>query len=640
MLANRCLGRFTILVGSLCIPLVHAGGGPVDGAVAETWWSEEYEYTFLEVMVTILMLWLALAFEAFWHWFGHGLRSSYQYGKKKANASEQHLHDHDHHGPKHVQLAAELMNRAGGEFMTLGFLAAIIFAANNVGTFKWCVDSFHTNMHMHMPKTDGDWLHLAEFVHFQLFLAMLLYFILMARVVKGSIERIKFWEECSQGHTAEGQLSHPMGWDLAVYRCWREYFITKMVSWQTKRPTVFKELLKRLDMDDQAPDVSPQFKAVLQKEFYFSAYLALCVGSGVTDSIQIHPLTWFMVLVVFGFFAIMNWFVMIPLGSWTPGFIVCVIGCLIAMWGIVLRKRHHVERVIRSDETAQGHIIAQRTASVGSANPDMEEHLRFHQRHNTEIIMLRGLQVVLFLLCYEFARVVLDVHDWKMNPGMHMLYCGLFVLLFLVLAVCVPFTVPMFLGIMALPPYVDHSNFEAFQSVLLKSRAQSEISLLRKLTTNLRSRDISRLGSDAALMQDILSRTFSSEGANRLLSQGSLCTSKASLESLPRPSISAAAAAAGSAGASSVAPTSATAKVTRFASETESAQKGHDHDGCASDDHMVVVVDDVGSDSEEPPAKGPAQSATWERSMRASRWRAEEVGALASDKTEVVVVMA
>mmetsp|Transcript_39377 Transcript_39377/g.124983 ORF Transcript_39377/g.124983 Transcript_39377/m.124983 type:complete len:324 (-) Transcript_39377:595-1566(-) len=321
----------------------------------------------------------------------------------------------------------------------------------------------------------------------------------------------------------------------------------------------------------------------------------------------------------------MNWYVMIPLSSWTPAFIACIIGCMLAMWGIVLRKRHHVELVI------------QRTASVRSGNPDMEEHLRFHQRHNTEIIMLRGLQVGLFLLCYEFARVMLDVHDWKTNPGMHVLYCGLLVLLFLVLAACVPFTVPMFLGIMALPPYVDHSNFEAFQSVLLKSRAQSEISLLRKLTTNLRSRDISRLGSDAALMQDILSRTFSSEGANRLLSQGSLCTSKASLESLPRPSISAAAAAAGSAGASSVAPTSATAKVTRFASETESAQKGHDHDGCASDDHMVVVVD-VGSDSEEPPAKGTAQSATWERSMRASPWRAEEVGALASDKTEVVVI--
>jgi len=78
--------------------------------------------------------------------------------------------------------------------------------------------------------------------------------------------------------------------------------------------------------------------------------------------------------------------------------------------------------------------------------------------------------------------------------------------------------------------------------------------------------------------------------------------------------------------------------VTRFASETESAQKGHDHDGCASDDHMVVVGD-VGSDSQEPPAKAPP-SQLREGSMRASPWRAEEVGALASDKTEVVVIMA
>jgi len=519
--------RFRLLVGALCIPFALAGGSE---AVVDTWWNKEFEYTFLEVMVTILMLWLALAFEAFWHYVGHDLKSSYQYGKMKSSTTREDVHHHDrdhHHSISHVQLATELVNRAGAEFMTLGFLASIIFAWSNAGAFAWCLESFPTTSKIKMPKTEADWLHLAEFVHFQLFLAMLLYFVLMARVVKGSVERIKYWEECSEGHIKEGQLSHPMGWDLAVYRCWREYFITKMVSWQVKRPSLFKELLEKLDIDDEAPDVSPQFKDVLTKEFEFGAYLALCVASGVTDSIQVHPLTWFMVLLVFAFYALMNWYAEVPLSAWTPGIIASVIGCLLAMWATIARKRRFVEHVILNDDASQGHVVTQREASNISKSSD-PEHKRFHERHHTELIMLRGLQVVVFLLSYEWARMLLDVHDWTKHPGMHALYCGLFLLLFLVLAAAVPSAVPMFLGIMALPPYVHHSNFATFRSVLLKNRSEKEIQVLRKLTTNLKSRDISRLGSGLEGMENLESmlKTMTSAalgGASHdLLSVGSM----------------------------------------------------------------------------------------------------------------------
>eukprot|EP00913_Durusdinium_trenchii_P032154 g30109.t1 len=77
-------------------------------------------------------------------------------------------------------MGQELMNKMGGEFMSLGFIAFMIFCSNQLGFFDFiaerlpaCGKSATPDCVM-LPYTGIDWLHLIELVHVQLFVGGLL----------------------------------------------------------------------------------------------------------------------------------------------------------------------------------------------------------------------------------------------------------------------------------------------------------------------------------------------------------------------------------------------------------------------------------------------------------------------------------
>merc|ERR1712151_414257 len=90
----------------------------------------------------------------------------------------------------------------------------------------------------------------------------------------------------------------------------------------------------------------------------------------------------------------------------------------------------------------------------------------FHVRHRTEFFMLRSLQVLLFLISYSFSQTILDFDLWSTAPLKALLNNSLFLLLFVALVHVLPKSVPLFLSIMAMPPYVDHANLATFRTVL------------------------------------------------------------------------------------------------------------------------------------------------------------------------------
>lgn len=77
--------------------------------------------------------------------------------------------------------------------MTLGFLAFCIFLFNSFGGFEWCVGNAHDHG-IDLPHTSDDWLHIAEAVHMQLFLGMIIYFAIISRALRGSMVMIQKWE--------------------------------------------------------------------------------------------------------------------------------------------------------------------------------------------------------------------------------------------------------------------------------------------------------------------------------------------------------------------------------------------------------------------------------------------------------------
>mmetsp|Transcript_62721 Transcript_62721/g.162796 ORF Transcript_62721/g.162796 Transcript_62721/m.162796 type:complete len:549 (+) Transcript_62721:54-1700(+) len=487
-----------------------------------------FECNWVGDWATIVMLLLALSFETGWHHSKHKVKHSYHFGDLQEQAarpsdSSGSLTDDLHSKVKHTRLSKELVNRAGNEFMILGFLAFCIFIFNVSGGFDWCT-SVSQASDFDLPLSAAEWLHLAEFIHMQLFFAMLVYFALISRAVRGSENKIKLWEKmCMQWTSIQGKkaraLRRPsslstMDIDLESYTCWRQYFITRTVQWQQQRPAIFHDLMQRLEIDDAADDTSARFQDMLDREFSFGAYLALAVASGTRDSVQIHSITWSMVIILFVFFALFDCLTGVGLHVLAPGFIIVAAIMLGVMKLVVVRKQCQVEKGWHAEWDARcGHASGNNDSSVGTFAVGESTKRQFHERHRTPIIMLRMLQVVIFLISYVFAKFVTNTHLYADSKWFQFSCIGAFAILVISLALVLPTAVPLFLGMFAMPPYVDEENFESFCTLLLQNRARSEFRMWRELTKSGHFHASASKSVEDVLMQDAkVSEDGSAEG--------------------------------------------------------------------------------------------------------------------------------
>eukprot|EP00746_Dinoflagellata_sp_MGD_P150924 gnl/MRDRNA2_/MRDRNA2_82678_c0_seq1.p1 gnl/MRDRNA2_/MRDRNA2_82678_c0~~gnl/MRDRNA2_/MRDRNA2_82678_c0_seq1.p1 ORF type:complete len:656 (+),score=112.68 gnl/MRDRNA2_/MRDRNA2_82678_c0_seq1:247-1968(+) len=479
---------------------------------------------------------MALVFEEVWHKVSHHVQHSYKYGKLH-DIAHSRAHDSDHmdgHGNvRHVRLAQELVNRAGGEFMTLGFLAFCVFMFNQTGGFESVAsgiqkDKEHRRLasssgghsssssdedYWHYPMTASDWLHLVEIVHMKLFVGMVFYFCLTSVVVRGSAQIIQKWEELRLRRLQERRLSSQGGLatedvevssrsydeEFARYITWRKYFFHRIVEWRDRRRTLFVQMLNRLEIDSGAANALERFSFDMEERCAFSSYLSLNVEYGVRDTISVHGSTWCVVIALFTIFALLHRYAEITLLDIMPPFFAV---CFVVLWVMHRLVKKRAQQVdgwdsvkdkkdgvdVEADETSC-------TATHGSfAETSFTDGMstKLIQRHNTEMILLRMLQVLLFLVCYTFSGTVMDIPAWKTHPDKVLLMSSLFALLFVLLAYMLPKEIPVFLALMSLPPYVDTLNFRLLKASIDDHMPASEVEACR-------SKSRKRFGMDAAL---------------------------------------------------------------------------------------------------------------------------------------------
>lgn len=543
--------------------------GGVD-AWPDSTFKNEYEYNYVEVNVLIVLLLLALTFESIWHHVQRYVRqNAYYYGSlhdgppAEAESSGQHggggpQHPRARHvHGKHVKLAEELVNRAGGEFMTLGFLAFCTFMFNTLGGFKWLVATCPPSGSVPLPATEVDWLHLVELVHMKLFVGMVFYFALISRIVAGAIRKIRKWEQMqlryARGQTINlNKVALAVDRDLTEYLVWRSYFIQRLVATEDRRPALYRALFRELGVCRKAPDAQRRLREKIERCFSFSAYISLNVEIGVRDCIEVHQLTWFGTILLFGLFAVLHRFAHVSLKALTPIFIGAALIILGTMRFTVTRNQQRIFKATCTDgspgpgsgvpplqhsgsvSSMQGDYptsppspsvpedsalgrddlgpeleVQMRTQSSGPKGPDQRH---FHERWQTEMIMNRLLQILLYLISYVFARTVMDFHDWAERPEITGLLTLLFLVLFALLVYFLPPYVPVFLGVMALPPYVDDGNLAAFFGVIDQTRSKDEEAPVDET-----------IAREQSLVPTTASVNGGSEGWFRGVSEGSSC---------------------------------------------------------------------------------------------------------------------
>lgn len=123
------------------------------------------------------------------------------------------------------------------------------------------------------PTTEADWLHLAEDVHMKLFVAMVFYFVLIARIAAGGTRRIRRMEHCRLGRFHGLSINAPNAPRLIAdaeqvkeHATSRKYFIGALVRLREESPDLFEDLLDHLGLDARDIDFKDKFEALMDKE--------------------------------------------------------------------------------------------------------------------------------------------------------------------------------------------------------------------------------------------------------------------------------------------------------------------------------------------------------------------------------------
>lgn len=224
--------------------------------------------------------------------------------------------------------------------------------------------------------------------------------------------------------------------------------------------------------------------------FAFSSYLALNVEKGVKDSIELHAGTWIAIIILFSALATLYRFAQVNILDMMPLFVALALLLLLLM--VLLTKwrlraiQEHSQSWLQDalnfpSESTDGRsgvrtrTVIPRVTSL-SATPSnfgtpAEESvigatLKGRGRFSPEMYINRFLQIFLFVISYTFSRSVVEFNAWTRHFEFTLLLAAGFVILYLLLLYLLPSYVPVFLQLMALPPFLDDDNLKVFLSVL------------------------------------------------------------------------------------------------------------------------------------------------------------------------------
>mmetsp|Transcript_72236 Transcript_72236/g.190466 ORF Transcript_72236/g.190466 Transcript_72236/m.190466 type:complete len:491 (-) Transcript_72236:375-1847(-) len=441
------------------------------------WYKYGWEQSWLEKITLIVFVCLALVFEVCFHQLMHAMEHTYLYGDEHANTalvmrgSSRHVTETR---TRHRRLFKEFVSRVAGEFMSLGFLGLSLFIFSFMSGFEFLVKTFHA-----LPESVTGYKHFVELVHIKLFLAMAFYFFLVFRVVSGGVRQVRKWEQLNLQRIEHATDSRPTDRpdpDFDKYLGLRCHFLLKLSDWQSTEPTHFRDTCRILGLCATDEGAQRKLDLWLHENFSFSEYLALNVEHGICDAIEVHRFTWLALLLILCILAVIDRSGRLDsIGLGTPVCILLAFGILASMQWLAVRKHRRILDRARASGVDQQLPISFQDAQQQSAHSDESMYTEkpaahivknLHRHYNTEMITLRVLQIVLFLISYFFASTLLDLDGWRLHAKRTWLYTAGFVLLFSLLSYSLPSSVPTFLALMALPPYMDDDNLKMFFSVL------------------------------------------------------------------------------------------------------------------------------------------------------------------------------
>eukprot|EP00927_Polykrikos_kofoidii_P018380 TRINITY_DN18516_c0_g1_i1.p1 TRINITY_DN18516_c0_g1~~TRINITY_DN18516_c0_g1_i1.p1 ORF type:complete len:631 (+),score=75.47 TRINITY_DN18516_c0_g1_i1:74-1894(+) len=450
----------------------HESGGSGGHHGHEDWWDHPYEYRHIQAYIVVALVLMTIVFEVAHHKVDHFVDDTYQFGRASVSQTA-----HEHHVHSVVPVFKRLFNRASGEFMVLGFLAFVVWLCNQAGAFAAIAKAIENDPSIKMPGTVTDLLHTVENVHMQLFMAMLMFYMIVYFALRCSIALEKRWDKSNRriltryqsglGINAEWLAALPR--DTQYFYHFREWFFQSLEEW-TGRWEMAENILSSLkpriqhfqeqqccsglstdNADDQKELDLPE---MMRQWFPFASYLALNFRYVVDDFMAFNLSSWGFIVVVYLVQAQIHKGARADLEYSSPFWITIVFVFMLAATGWV---------------TFQARLVFQnKINSSARENCCLSIH-RLHPSH----WFVAAVQVCVFFVCFEFATVVGDIHRWQVDPTMPAVYLICLFLGFVPVGMWIGWVLPAFVAVVSTGWFMqEHHLFRL--AVIINVHAESE----------------------------------------------------------------------------------------------------------------------------------------------------------------------
>lgn len=288
-----------------------AGGG--------IWFCFRWEKEHVEACMAIPMILMAIVFETGFHHVKHNLEHAYVFGHQMLSEDEKQAMRNAAVFGKPLKLS--FITRMGGEFMVLGFLAVFVWFLNRIGIFDSIADANpdHQQDNINLPRSGGDFLHLAESVHMILFIAMAFYFGFTFCLVECALKRTAMFESMRGAmieklKATKAGIVLPPNPKLEYFSMLRAHFLNHglhgILGWREKRPEEFAQIVQSMGLDiHSASTISlEELRMRFQGCFSFATFLAFAIREKIEEVIEINKYTWLFIIIIQTWLAILHRF--------------------------------------------------------------------------------------------------------------------------------------------------------------------------------------------------------------------------------------------------------------------------------------------------------------------------------------------
>jgi hypothetical protein len=406
----------------------------------DKWWRFRYEHSYIEAMVMIFVSFLMLLWSELIEWLRNYVMTKAQ-AKNTTSVSELELVDSHSHGAVYVTWLRDFAE----QMMVCIFVFLTIFIISKTMLLDYAPMIIKASDDLRVPLTGAEYRHIALDILTIFFIAIVFYFSLMFPVARHARKATRRMEKL------EGLRVETGPQDSASEVASGNSKLTSVAGYSTGFKLFVSYMERECETGNkQANDIRniPGFR---WDAFPLNEYLTLNVRLVVPFMFRFGWVMWLPVICLFMTLLLLHRFAHMGYVR-----IICFFAAVVLL--LILGMVWFCRRI-------------EKDIGGFSSLKDLPKEESIHNRYPTEVIFLGILQFCLFFTCYGVARMICQTWMWELHfwPVLCLtLVAAVSAALFVWL---VAPTIPAFVIALALPPYIDGSNWDQVKYVAKKVSA-------------------------------------------------------------------------------------------------------------------------------------------------------------------------